>query len=120
MLEEFTKLLIVVGIDLILYYFIKDLDVIASMFWWFPSSWAYQHGYDLNSTQRLKTIINEGDEFDIFHPQIWFDYQIKNKFNHFLFLLFKKKYPKRKYYPYNPNYATKLNSKSNDNKYQRI
>ncbi len=32
MLEEFTKLLIVVGIDLILYYFIKNLDVIASMF----------------------------------------------------------------------------------------
>ena len=32
MLEEFTKLLIVVGIDLILYYFIKNLDVIASLF----------------------------------------------------------------------------------------
>ena len=32
MLEEFTKLLIVVGIDLILYYFIKKLDVIASLF----------------------------------------------------------------------------------------
>ncbi len=32
MLEEFSKLLIVVGIDLILYYFIKNLDVIASMF----------------------------------------------------------------------------------------
>ena len=32
MLEEFTKLLIVVGIDLILYYFIKNIDVIASMF----------------------------------------------------------------------------------------
>ena len=32
MIEEFTKLLIVVGIDLILYYFIKNLDVIASMF----------------------------------------------------------------------------------------
>ena len=46
-------------------------------------------------------------------------YQIKGKFNHFLFLLFKKKYPKRKYYPYNPNYATKITSKSNDNKYQR-
>ena len=46
-------------------------------------------------------------------------YQIKNKFNHFLFLLFKKKYPKRKYYPYNPNYAIKIIPKSNDNKYQR-
>ena len=32
MLEEITKLLIVVGIDLIFYYFIKNLDVIASMF----------------------------------------------------------------------------------------
>ena len=32
MLEEFSKLLIIVGIDLILYYFIKNLDVIASMF----------------------------------------------------------------------------------------
>ena len=41
-------------------------------------------------------------------------YQIKNRFNHFLFLLFKKKYPKRKYYPYNPLYATKSASKLND------
>jgi hypothetical protein len=32
MLEEFSNLLIVVGIDLILYYFIKNLDVIASLF----------------------------------------------------------------------------------------
>ena len=46
-------------------------------------------------------------------------YQIKSKFNHFLFLLFKKKYPKRKYFPYNPNYAAKSNSKSNDKRYQR-
>ena len=29
-------------------------------------------------------------------------HQIKTRFNHFLFLLFKKKYPKRKYFPYNP------------------
>ena len=44
-------------------------------------------------------------------------YQVKNKFNHFLFLLFKKKYPKRKYFPYNASYVVK--SKSNDNKYQK-
>ena len=41
-------------------------------------------------------------------------YQIKNRFNHFLFLLFKKKYPKRKYFPYNPQYAAKSASKLND------
>ena len=46
-------------------------------------------------------------------------YQIKNRFNHFLFLLFKKKYPKRKYFPYDPSQATKINSKSNDDRYQR-
>ena len=44
-------------------------------------------------------------------------YQIKNKFNHFLFLLFKKKYPKRKYFPYNASYVVKSNL--NDSKYQR-
>ena len=38
-------------------------------------------------------------------------YQIKNRFNHFLFLLFKRKYPKRKYFPYNPLYATKSANK---------
>ena len=38
-------------------------------------------------------------------------YQIKNRFNHFLFLLFKRKYPKRKYFPYNPLYAAKSTSK---------
>ena len=41
-------------------------------------------------------------------------YQIKNRFNHFLFLLFKKKYPKRKYFPYNPQYAAKSASKLDD------
>ena len=45
-------------------------------------------------------------------------YQIKNRFNSFLFLLFKKKYPKRKYFPYNPSQATKINSKSKDDKFQ--
>ena len=30
-------------------------------------------------------------------------FHIKNRFNHFLFLLFKKKYPKRKYFPYKPS-----------------
>ena len=46
-------------------------------------------------------------------------FQIKNKFNHFLFLLFKKKYPKRKYYPYEASYVVKSLSKSNDNRYQK-
>ena len=41
-------------------------------------------------------------------------YQIKNRFNHFLSLLFTKKYPKRKYYPYNPSYAAKSLSKLNE------
>ena len=41
-------------------------------------------------------------------------YQIKNRFNHFLFLLFKRKYPKRKYFPYNPLYAAKSSSRIND------
>ena len=41
-------------------------------------------------------------------------YQIKNRYNHFLFLLFKKKYPKRKFFPYNPLYAVKSVSKLND------
>lgn len=41
-------------------------------------------------------------------------YQIKDRYNHFLFLLFKKKYPKRKYYPYNPSYAAKSVSKLNE------
>ena len=40
-------------------------------------------------------------------------YQIKSRFNHFLFLLFKKKYPKRKYFPYNPIQATRLNENKN-------
>jgi hypothetical protein len=42
-------------------------------------------------------------------------YQIKSKLNHFLFLLFKKKYPKRKYFPYNPIKG----AKANENKNQR-
>ena len=46
-------------------------------------------------------------------------YQIKNKFNHFLFLLFKKKYPKRRYFPYNPTEGMKISSKSYDDKNQR-
>ena len=41
-------------------------------------------------------------------------HQIKNRFNHFLFLLFTKKYPKRKYYPYNPLYAAKSSSRLNE------
>ena len=41
-------------------------------------------------------------------------HQVKNRFNHFLFLLFTKKYPKRKYFPYNPLYATKSAPKLND------
>ena len=47
-------------------------------------------------------------------------YQVKNKFNHFLFLLFKKKYPKRKYFPYNPSEGIKLTSKSYDSKSQKM
>ena len=41
-------------------------------------------------------------------------HQIKNRFNHFLFLLFTKKYPKRKYFPYNPLYAAKSSSRLNE------
>lgn len=41
-------------------------------------------------------------------------YQMKNRFNHFLLLLFIKKYPKRKYFPYNPLYAARSYSKLND------
>ena len=46
-------------------------------------------------------------------------YQVKKRFNHFLFLLFKKKYPKRKYFPYNPSEGIKISSKSFDDKNQR-
>ena len=41
-------------------------------------------------------------------------HQIKNRFNHFLFILFTKKYPKRKYFPYNPLYAAKSASRLNE------
>ena len=41
-------------------------------------------------------------------------HQVKNRFNHFLFLLFTKKYPKRKYFPYNALNARKSASKLND------
>jgi len=41
-------------------------------------------------------------------------HQVKNRFNHFLFLLFTKKYPKRKYFPYNALYAKKFASKLNE------
>ena len=41
-------------------------------------------------------------------------HQIKNRFNHFLFLLFTKKYPKRKYFPYNPLYAAKSATRLNE------
>ena len=47
-------------------------------------------------------------------------YQIKNRFNHFLFLLFVKKYPKRKYFPYNPLYAAKSYTRFNDIKNNNI
>ena len=46
-------------------------------------------------------------------------FQIKNKFNHFLFLLFKKKYPKRKYFPYDASNVIKSLSKSDDSRYQK-
>ena len=46
-------------------------------------------------------------------------YQVKKRFNHFLFLLFKKKYPRRKYFPYNPSEGIKISSKSFDDKNQR-
>ena len=42
-------------------------------------------------------------------------YQIKSRLNNFLFLLFKKKYPKRKYFPYNPTYAANANQRSFNN-----
>ena len=41
-------------------------------------------------------------------------HQIKYRFNHFLFLLFTKKYPKRKYFPYNPLYAAKSATRLNE------
>ena len=47
-------------------------------------------------------------------------YQIKSRFNHFLFLLFKKKYPKRKYFPYNPLHAAKANQHSFNNTSHRL
>ena len=41
-------------------------------------------------------------------------HQIKYRFNHFLFLLFTKKYPKRKYFPYNPLHAAKSATRLNE------